>query len=333
MSTVEGKCDANKCITDTNANKDEKRAICCASPFCNQTFHLQCIGFKGKKVKNLYFLCDSCSEFIKYSNASLEQKLVDIGEELKNISKVLNHRIEQIEENFQRKTEEITESVQTNKVICEERATEIENILGTFKSETNTKMNEFEKKLNNLIRTLDSVEEKSKNVCNTNSTVSPEPNAAKLETNKRSVYPSLKYQIRIRGIDEAPDSLSYIDRQKYEIEQVEKILNHMNKNNCKICDCFRLGKYNKNMHKPRSLLVTFASVWDRNIVIQSASSLSNYSSEIFITPALSPQDMEKEKQILKKRWELIQSGTDRKQIRIKNLQLLVDGKIVDTAND
>ena len=95
----------------------------------------------------------------------------------------------------------------------------------------------------------------------------------------------------------------------------------MNLNNITITDCFRLGKFKTENIRPRTLIVTFASVWDQRKVISQCFQLKSYSEKIFISPELSTEDKIKEKKLLNKRWQLIQSGVERQQLKIKNLRL------------
>jgi len=49
-----------------------------------------------------------------------------------------------------------------------------------------------------------------------------------------------------------------------------------------------------------------------------------------LSPALSPTEIETEKKILKKRWELISNGANKKDIRIRNLKLFFKDEQVST---
>jgi len=52
------------------------------------------------------------------------------------------------------------------------------------------------------------------------------------------------------------------------------------------------------------------------MVLQSAHMLSTFGDHVFLSPALSPHEMEIEKKILKKRWELISNGTKKEDLKI-----------------
>jgi len=308
MATIlEGKCSAVKCDYASFSNKNDKQTIICASPFCNKTFHLQCVGHKGKKASSLYFLCVACEEFITYSNSSLEKKLCNLEQQVKDILSTVNTRITAVEEKFKTAVNEMDEKISTC-VINSEKATDALKI----------KFDEMERK-------IESLEGKVSNFCTASNEANEIVKSPKIYDAKNH-NSSLKFQLRIAGIKEAEEGQKYLDRQQHDIQNVEMILTHINRGNCKITDCFRLGKYKKESKRPRYVLVTFSSVWDRNMVLQSSKLLSNFQAKVFISPALNTQEMEIEKALLKKRYELISSGVNREQIKIKNLKLFVDDK-------
>ena len=64
-------------------------------------------------------------------------------------------------------------------------------------------------------------------------------------------------------------------------------------------DFFHLGKFVKNSTRPRTMLVTLSSVWDRNILLQSANKLSDYEDKIFMTAVLCDSDIQLERKVKK----------------------------------
>ena len=79
-----------------------------------------------------------------------------------------------------------------------------------------------------------------------------------------------------------------------------------------INDCARVGKFVENSPTHRKLIVRFNSVWHVRKIIANAHKLKDNPDKIFISPDLSDNDRIIEKNLLKKRWELIQSGVNRK---------------------
>ena len=76
-------------------------------------------------------------------------------------------------------------------------------------------------------------------------------------------------------------------------------------------DCFRLGKYDSTKHSP--ILVTCPSIWDARLCLSKAiGSKLHRRKKILVIPELSAADKEKEKKLMKKRCEIIQSGCIKK---------------------
>ena len=98
-------------------------------------------------------------------------------------------------------------------------------------------------------------------------------------------------------------------------------------------DFFCLGKFVKNCTRPSTMQVTLSSVLDRNILLQSDNKLSDYEYKFFMTAALCDSDIQLERKVLKKRWQLITSGVDRKDIKVRGLRLYVKGEIFDIDED
>ena len=90
--------------------------------------------------------------------------------------------------------------------------------------------------------------------------------------------------------------------------------------------CRRLGKFIPG--KSRTVLVTFNNIWDARELRTKAIEQQLYRHKgVLIVPELSYED-QVEKKILKKRFELINQGTGKSRIRIRDLKLYVDGQFV-----
>jgi len=278
---------------------------------------MQCVGLKVKKVSNLYFLCKSCNDFVNYSNAPIDDKLTRLEEQLSMLSTTLNHKIVKLEERITAEVNDLNK-----KITClGQKNEETEKQVLSFHSNLESLEQSFKKQIQQLENKFSSFE----NIAHKNSSHNKPP-----DNNKNEINTKLRYQLRFSGIKEAPENTKYIERQQYDFEQIDKIIKHIGKNNVKVTDSFRLGKFKKENKRPRSILVTFSSVWDRNIVLQSAFTLSSYDVEVYISPALTVTEMEIEKKLLKKRRELIDSGIERKTIKIRKMQLYVGDKAVET---
>ena len=86
-------------------------------------------------------------------------------------------------------------------------------------------------------------------------------------------------------------------------------------------DCRRLGKFSDSSSRPRPILFRFNSC---NVVMDLLQKRSSFSPYV-INPDLPADVRLREKVLLKERWDLIQSGTCKSDIKIKGSTLLVNG--------
>ena len=101
-----------------------------------------------------------------------------------------------------------------------------------------------------------------------------------------------------------------------------------------IKECYRLGRFDpkRNNTKPRPILVHFVRMADVSSVLAKRGSLKR---PYFIKPFMSTEQRKIESILLKERWNLIQSGISRTQIRIRDSNIYVNkklhGKVVDST--
>jgi len=143
----------------------------------------------------------------------------------------------------------------------------------------------------------------------------------------------LKFRVKIDGIPEISKEVKPWDRQNHEKSAIKKIFDFLKLENVLLTDSFRVGKYVSESKRPRSVIATVSSVWDRNKILQSAPLLKSYCTATYISPALSNADRILERRIMKKRWELIEKGADRKNLKIKNLKLYNNNEIVNISDE
>lgn len=77
-----------------------------------------------------------------------------------------------------------------------------------------------------------------------------------------------------------------------------------------IRDCFRMGKYKRYATSPRPLLVQLKRK------AEAKSILSKRVKPYFIKPDMSPEEIVKDRLLMKKRWSLIQSGIEKRVIKV-----------------
>ena len=150
-----------------------------------------------------------------------------------------------------------------------------------------------------------------------------ELSAKKRIQNVEKVSPSKnidEYQneVRVSGIPENNEA-SRIKRQFKDKEEVENVCSLIG---CTypIKECRRIRKFVDG--RTRKLLVTFNSVWDARALVAKASEKELYkNSRVIVTPGLSEADVRKKQVVLKKRWELMNSGIRKEDLRINKFRL------------
>ena len=122
-------------------------------------------------------------------------------------------------------------------------------------------------------------------------------------------------------------------QQRWKLD-VTNVTNLFNRSPCSIPrssirDCRRLGKYSSANTRPRPILVKFNFC---NIVMDIMKQKSNFSPFV-VKPDLPLEKRLIDQTLLKKRWQLINSGTDKAQIRIKRNSIFVDSVSVGYVKD
>lgn len=143
---------------------------------------------------------------------------------------------------------------------------------------------------------------------------------------KTSSQHDRKYNVVVFGITEPPSGSSLFARAAKDTDNVTKLFETINPDFCSttLRDCFRLGRYKKDQTRPRPILVKL------NRTVDVANILSNrdkYPNEINIKPDLTKEERSCESKLLAERWRLMQSGTDKKLIKIKKSSIYVKGKL------
>ena len=146
---------------------------------------------------------------------------------------------------------------------------------------------------------------------------------ANKKPNTSSISPSdRKFDILLYGIQECPSTQTRPQHMKSDLQNALQELSSLNDsiNANSIKDIFRLGKFKKDQNRPRPLLIKFLCATDAFSVLANSNQLK---SPVSIKPDNSPEDREIDKILLGVRWSLIQKGTDRKSIKIRNKCLYV----------
>ena len=91
-----------------------------------------------------------------------------------------------------------------------------------------------------------------------------------------------------------------------------------------------LGRYKETNDRPRPVLIKMNRSID---VINILAARKNLPSHLAIKPDLSPKDRLIDSTLMKERWSLIQSGQDKKDIKIQGTKLYLKGNVYGSVID
>jgi len=181
-----------------------------------------------------------------------------------------------------------------------------------------------------------SVQESENSILQATSGVSAEPatarpvqeiatTASKKADNKS--YEDRKYNVVIYGINECDRGTNKSERQSHDLHHVSTIACEGDNSisPLSIRDLLRLGKYREQANKPRPILVKLNRTVDVSILLLKAA--KSLPKGIKIKPDMTREERHIETLLLKERWSLIQSGRDRRSIKIRSDKIFVNNKL------
>ena len=153
-----------------------------------------------------------------------------------------------------------------------------------------------------------------------------------------SRQPDKKFNVVIYGIEECPKGTPKHERFNRDLENIMTVISSVDTDSSiqpqSIRDHFRLGKFKNSSQtqqcRPRPILVRFIRSADVSHILSRRRSLQQPFS---IKPDMSPKERSRDSTLMKERWSLIQSGTDRKYIRIHNSCIYVHNKLHGQINN
>ena len=115
------------------------------------------------------------------------------------------------------------------------------------------------------------------------------------------------------------------ERTKHDFNEALSVLSNLDGDihPMSVRDCFRLGRFKERSRYPRPILVKLTHSVD---VHSSLSQRSNLPEGVIIKPDMSMDERNSESLLLKERYHLIQSGTDRRDVKLRLPVLYLRGK-------
>ena len=137
-----------------------------------------------------------------------------------------------------------------------------------------------------------------------------------------------KFNVVLYGVDESPEGTRKHVRVAHDhdsVEVVQALDSSLDQQS--IRDCFRIGKYSKE--KSRPILIKLARVQSVTSILSNRKKLSEDPKhrKISIKRDMSKQERQNERLLLKERYQLIEVGTSRKDLRIRGNKLLVKNEV------
>ena len=159
----------------------------------------------------------------------------------------------------------------------------------------------------------------------------PVPNVTSVQSSNQltnpaqSILSDRKFNLVIKGIKEPSSGTARSERYKHDFNEALSLLSKLDGDihPMSVRDCFRLGKFKANSRYPRPILVKLTRSMDVHSIL---SQRSNLPEGIVIKPDLSIAERKSESLLLKERFCLIQSGTDKRDIKIRLPILYLRGK-------
>ena len=203
---------------------------------------------------------------------------------------------------------------------CELQAhkSEIENLMSSI--------TELQTHLFELKRKLEATQQASSKQPEKTHAPLPSTSATKEIHSQRANNTDRKFNLVVYGI---PECSQKTNRQLQTKQNLENVIEALSKADDEIepndiKDLYRLGKYDSKSERPRPLLIKFLR---SSVVLDLLSSKSKLEAPTYIKPDLNPFERQKERLILKERRALIDKGTERRNIKIRNDSLYVDNKL------
>ena len=198
------------------------------------------------------------------------------------------------------------------------------------KLDINEKLNKIENNLAKLVdrkvqeaitRTCQKVEENYATIATKNATKAAIPPGTETKASVIENTHNTERSFRIQGISEDPEK-SRNENLIPTNEKVNEVLKCLGVNP-QVFEMKRLGKFNKDRTKPRTLLVTLATSHEVRLVLAKSVERRNElkSQNVFISQALSKDEAIKESLCLEKRRELLEEGVPREKLKIRNFEL------------
>ena len=262
---------------------------------CSYWSHSKCVNLSTTLASSYPFVCPFCVKSLFSELAKLRSEVSDLRTQVSSLS---SH---------------VTQSISLS--------TELERV------------GESLAQLTSSMEVLKSIKSGSSDVSTADGIVHPTPVSPRqslLPHIRSESHESRRGNLVISGIPECPQGTRKAERLVQDQASVAAVLSLVSPSvtSQSIRDLFRLGKYKADRHRP--ILVKLHKYWDASIILSNKQRLSS-SPEISIRPDLSPTQMVTLSLLVKKQRELLSSGRNSSDIKIKGNKIYVQGNLFGEA--
>ena len=261
---------------------------------CSYWSHSKCVNLSTTLASSYPFLCPFCVKSLFSELAKLRSEVSDLRTQVSSLS---SH---------------VTQSISLS--------TELERV-GESLAQLTSSMEVLKSKSGSSdVSTADGIVHPT----------SVSPRQSLLPHTRPESHESRRGNLVISGIPECPQGTRKAERLVQDQASVAAVLSSVSPSvtSQSIRDLFRLGKYKADRHRP--ILVKLHKYWDASIILSNKQRLSS-SPEISIRPDLSPTQMVTLSLLVKKRRELLSSGRNSSDIKIKGNKIYVQGNLFGEA--
>ena len=132
--------------------------------------------------------------------------------------------------------------------------------------------------------------------------------------------------ILVIGIDEHEPTLKSSERLEKDLSTAKNLIEKVDPCICSIKDLHRIGKLTHD-HKPRPIVITFQSQWDKRMALSKSYMLKN--TKLILKTMLTPEKRALEKQLLNLRFKLSNVSIPKHEMKILNLKLYHGKTVLD----
>ena len=189
-----------------------------------------------------------------------------------------------------------------------------------------TKHSALQKAVSDLSNKIKSLQTQKSKLSEQIKSTSTSDALGKHPTSSAQLVSNYKSNVVVYGVEKNPPKMPRNVWLQKDMETISQILKTINVriDPTHILDCFRLGRFKLQQTRSRPILVKLQHSIDANAILANKSTLS---SPLSIKPDMTDSEHAIESALLKRHWQLIRAGHDRRQIKFSGNRMYINGKV------